>query len=148
MSWSLRSWEVFQWLCHVHIVEFCPFLIRQVELYNSFVCSHRHVSVSMHMCMSMWSRACLCGHVYAYAVMCMSMRSCACVCGHVMSMWSRACLWGHMHVYAVTCMSREGVRTCPWACQRAEKAPLSATPQRLPIFLFFETRSLPGLEPT
>lgn len=99
MSWSLRSWEVFQWLCHVHIVEFCPFLIRQVELYNSFVCSHRHVSVSMHMCMSMWSRACLCGHVYAYAVMCMSMRSCACVCGHVMSMWSRACLWGHVHVY-------------------------------------------------
>ena len=79
-----------------------------------FVCSYMHVSVSMHMCMSMWSHAFQCSHVNVYAVTCMSMWSRACLCGHVhvyvvtcMSMWS--CVCGHVHVYVITCMSM-------WSC--------------------------------
>lgn len=59
-----------------------------------------HVSVSMHMCMSMWSRACLCGHVYAYAVMCMYMRTRDVYVVTCMSLGSRACLGrGYAHAH-------------------------------------------------
>lgn len=57
MSWSLISWKMLKWLCHIHVVKFYPFLIKVSSrtLYDLCVCTHAY----LYTCLSVWSCACL-----------------------------------------------------------------------------------------